>query len=130
MSIRVKLFLTLLGFSLLPLLIAGLPGRGNVQAARDELSSETAARILRIADDTRRHLVEKYAAILERDRALIEIDVDGAPTVIGLKFDWLSDAKLILTDDLIKDVLKARKDAGLITEDFDEIEQDTSEEDG
>ncbi|MEM9343200.1 MAG: ribosome maturation factor RimP [Pseudomonadota bacterium] len=59
----------------------------------------------------------------EGDEVLIEIDVNGEPTVIGLKFDWLSDAKLVLTDALIKDVLKARKDAGQINEtQFDEIE--------
>ncbi|MEL6499073.1 MAG: SpoIIE family protein phosphatase [Planctomycetota bacterium] len=86
MSIRVKLFLTLLSFSLLPLLIAGLLGRSNVQAARDELSEETRTRIERIADDTRRHLVEKYAAILERDRALIEIDVLAAADALR-RFD-------------------------------------------
>ncbi|MEL6702517.1 MAG: ribosome maturation factor RimP, partial [Pseudomonadota bacterium] len=50
--------------------------------------------------------------------------VDGEPTTIGLKFDWLSDAKLVLTDELIRDVLKGRKDAGQIDEaQFDEIEQ-------
>jgi len=42
---------------------------------------------------------------------------------IGLKFEWLSDAKLVLTDDLIRDVLRGRKDAGQIDEaQFDEIE--------
>ena len=55
----------------------------------------------------------------EDDEVLIEID-EGT---IGLKFDWLSDAKLVLTDDLIRDVLKARKDAGAIDEtQFDEVE--------
>ena len=78
MSIRAKLFLTLLVFSMLPLLITGLLVRDNVQDARDELSASTRARIEQIADDTRRHLVQKYAAILERDRALIEIDVRAA----------------------------------------------------
>ncbi len=82
MSIRTKLFLTLLVFSMLPLLIAGLLSRENVRAARDELSDETRARIEQIADDTRRHLVEKYAAILERDRALIEIDVLAAANAL------------------------------------------------
>jgi ribosome maturation factor RimP len=63
---------------------------------------------------------------VEDDEVLINVE-EGT---IGLKFDWLSEAKLILTDELIKDMLKARKDAGLITdEEFDEIETDTSEED-
>ena len=52
---------------------------------------------------------------------------------IGLQFDWPAEAKLVLTDELIKDMLKARKDAGLIDEDqFDDIETETdtgSEED-
>ena len=49
---------------------------------------------------------------------------------IGLRFDWLSDAKLVLTDDLIRDVLKARKDAGQIDESqFDSVETFLDEED-
>ncbi len=60
----------------------------------------------------------------EGDEVLIEMDLDGVPATIGLKFDWLSDAKLVLTDDLIRDVLKGRKDAGQIDEtQFDEVEQ-------
>jgi ribosome maturation factor RimP len=46
-----------------------------------------------------------------------------AEGTIGLKFEWLSDAKLVLTDELIRDVLRGRKDAGQIDEtQFDEIE--------
>ncbi|MEQ8898958.1 MAG: ribosome maturation factor RimP, partial [Roseovarius sp.] len=46
-----------------------------------------------------------------------------------LQFDWLADAKLVLTDELIRDMLKARKDAGVLNEDqFDDIETDGSEE--
>ena len=60
---------------------------------------------------------------IEGDEVLIEIEVDGTPQVIGLQFEWLSDAKLVLTDDLIRDVLKARKDAGAVDEkQFDEIQ--------
>lgn len=60
----------------------------------------------------------------EGDEVLIEIE-DGAEEVtIGLKFEWLADAKLILTDDLIRDVLKGRKDAGQIDDtQFDEVER-------
>ena len=55
----------------------------------------------------------------EGDEVLITIP-EGT---IGLKFDWLSDAKLVLTDELIRDVLRGRKDAGQIDEaQFDEIE--------
>ncbi len=59
----------------------------------------------------------------DENEVLIEIDINGEPTTIGLQFDWLSDAKLVLTDDLIRDVLKARKDAGDVDEkQFDEIQ--------
>ena len=57
------------------------------------------------------------------NEVLIEIEVNGEPVTIGLDFDWLTDAKLVLTDDLIRDVLRARKDAGEVDEtQFDEIE--------
>jgi ribosome maturation factor RimP len=60
---------------------------------------------------------------------LIEIDQDGEKVTIGLKFDWLSDAKLVLTDDLIAETLRARKAAGTFNDaDFDEIETDTASE--
>jgi ribosome maturation factor RimP len=42
------------------------------------------------------------------DEILITID-EGT---IGLKFDWLSDAKLLLTDALISEMLRQRKTAG------------------
>jgi len=59
------------------------------------------------------------------DDVLIEI----AEGTIGLKFDWLSDAKLVLTDELIREMLRSRKAAGIIDEDkFDEIQTDASEE--
>jgi ribosome maturation factor RimP len=63
----------------------------------------------------------------EDDEVLITID-EGT---IGLKFEWLSDAKLVLTEDLISEMLKARKAAGIVDEDqFDEIETEAgSEED-
>ena len=55
----------------------------------------------------------------EGDEVLITI-TEGT---IGLKFEWLSDAKLVLTNELIRDVLRGRKDAGQIDEtQFDEIE--------
>lgn len=59
----------------------------------------------------------------EGDEILIEIEQGGETPTIGLKFEWLSDAKLILTDELIREVLKNRKDAGQIDEtQFDEVE--------
>ncbi len=59
----------------------------------------------------------------EGDEVLIEIEQGNETPTIGLKFEWLSDAKLILTDELIRDVLRTRKDKGQIDEtQFDEVE--------
>ncbi|PYE84435.1 ribosome maturation factor RimP [Pseudoroseicyclus aestuarii] len=58
----------------------------------------------------------------EGSEVLIELD-SGEEVTIGLQFDWLSDAKLVLTDELIREVLKTRKDAGQIDEaQYDEVE--------
>lgn len=66
---------------------------------------------------------------VEGDEVLIEIEDHGEPLTIGLKFDWLSDAKLVLTDDLIREMLRQRKAAGIIDESqYDEIQTDASEE--
>ena len=72
--------------------------------------------------DGRRRFKGVLAGV-EGDDVLINIE-EGT---VGLNFDWLSDAKLILTDELIKEMLKARKDAGIIDEtQFDEIEEEPS----
>jgi ribosome maturation factor RimP len=64
----------------------------------------------------------------EDDEVLINIDDQGQTVTIGLKFDWLSDAKLVLTDDLITEMLRQRKAAGTLNEDaFDEIEAEEPE---
>ena len=61
----------------------------------------------------------------EDDEVLLEIE-EGT---IGLKFDWLSDAKLVLTDELIADMLRARKAAGIIDESqYDSIETDEDDD--
>lgn len=63
----------------------------------------------------------------EDTEVLIEIEEQGKQLTIGLKFDWLSDAKLVLTDELIAETLRARKDSGVIDEAaFDEIQTDTA----
>jgi ribosome maturation factor RimP len=65
----------------------------------------------------------------EGEEVLIEIEEGGAPVTIGLQFDWLSDAKLILTDDLIAEMLRQRKASGVIDESqFDEIETSEGDE--
>lgn len=64
---------------------------------------------------------------VEGTEVLINLD-EGT---VGLEFDWLVDAKLVLTDELIQEMLRQRKAAGIIDEDaFDTIETDDgSEED-
>ncbi len=65
----------------------------------------------------------------EGDEVLIEIEEGAEPVIIGLKFDWLSDAKLILTDELIAEMLRQRKASGVIDEtEFDEIQESESDE--
>jgi len=65
----------------------------------------------------------------EGDEVLIEIEEGAETLTIGLNFDWLSDAKLVLTDELIAEVLRQRKDAGLIDESmFDEIQETEGDE--
>lgn len=74
--------------------------------------------------DGRRRFKGELAGV-EGDEVLINIE-EGT---IGLKFEWLSDAKLVLTDDLIKEMLRQRKQAGVLNEDaFDDIETEGSDE--
>ena len=60
---------------------------------------------------------------VEGDEVLIEIEEGGQDLTIGLKFDWLSDAKLILTDELIAEMLRQKKVAEPAEGEFDEIEE-------
>ena len=56
---------------------------------------------------------------VNNDEVLINLE-EGT---IGLKFTWLSDARLVLSDDLIKKMLKKTAKAGILNEEnFDEIE--------
>ncbi|WP_306044400.1 ribosome maturation factor RimP [Nioella sp. MMSF_3534] len=73
--------------------------------------------------DGRRRFKGELAGI-DGDEVLINlVDEKGDPVTIGLEFDWLTDAKLVLTDDLITEMLRQRKAAGTIDESqFDEIE--------
>ena len=52
-----------------------------------------------------------------------EIIINVDEGTIGLEFEWLAEAKLILTDELIKEMLKQRK----INQNFDEKKFDTIE---
>jgi ribosome maturation factor RimP len=61
---------------------------------------------------------------VEAEEVLIEIEEGAESLTIGLQFDWLSDAKLLLTDDLIAEMLRQKKASGVIDESqFDEIEE-------
>lgn len=65
----------------------------------------------------------------EGDEVLIEIEEPTGKVTIGLKFEWLSDAKLILTDELIAEMLRQKKASGVIDEtQFDEIETSEGDE--
>lgn len=58
----------------------------------------------------------------EGNEVLLEID-EGT---VGLEFDWLADAKLVLTDDLITESLRRSK-KGFDPEDYDEIDESDPE---
>jgi len=79
--------------------------------------------------DGRRRFKGMLAGV-EGDDVLIEIEEGKETLTIGLQFDWLSDAKLILTDDLIAEMLRQKKVSGQISDteidetQFDDIEND------
>lgn len=66
----------------------------------------------------------------EGDEVLVNLEEGGETVTVGLKFDWLADAKLVLTDELIAEMLRQRKASGVIDESqFDEIEESEGDED-
>ncbi len=76
--------------------------------------------------DGRRRFKGELAGI-DGNEVLINVE-EGT---IGLNFDWLSDAKLVLTDELIKEMLRQRKAAGALNEeDFDEVQTDDGSAEG
>ncbi len=78
--------------------------------------------------DSRRRFRGVLAGV-EGGEVLINVTAPGSgedTVTIGLPFDWLADAKLVLTDDLIRDMLKGRKAGGAMDETkFDEIETES-----
>ena len=57
----------------------------------------------------------------------ILINIDAG--TIGLEFDWLAEAKLVLTDELVKEMLKQKKiNQNFNDKEFDEIETEGLEE--
>lgn len=74
--------------------------------------------------DGRRRFKGMLAGV-EGDEVLLTLDEQGEDVTVGLNFDWLSDAKLVLTDELIREMLRQRKADGAIDEtQFDEIQTD------
>lgn len=68
----------------------------------------------------------------EGEEVLISLEAEGEgdEITIGLRFEWLSDAKLVLTDELIAESLRARKEIDPDPAKFDDIQTDSeSEED-
>ena len=68
---------------------------------------------------------------IEGEDVLVNIQQGGDVVTVGLNIDWLTDAKLVMTDELIREMLRQRKAAGALNETaFDEIEtEDGSQED-
>jgi len=66
---------------------------------------------------------------VEGDEVLIEIEEGGQDLTIGLRFDWLSDAKLILTDELIAEMLRQKKAHEPAEGQFDEIDEIEGDDD-
>ena len=66
-----------------------------------------------------------FAVSIVCSEILINLD-EGT---IGLEFDWLAEAKLVLTDELVKEMLKQKKiNQNFDNKEFDEIETDRLEE--
>ncbi|KUF10683.1 ribosome maturation factor RimP [Pseudoponticoccus marisrubri] len=59
---------------------------------------------------------------IEGSEVLVNLD-EGT---IGLQFDWLTDAKLVMTDELIREMLKARKAAQVDETKYDAIETESA----
>jgi ribosome maturation factor RimP len=78
--------------------------------------------------DGRRRFKGDLAGV-EGDEVLITLQEAGEEVTIGLKFDWLSDAKLILSDALITEMLRQKKVAEPAEGQFDEIEEIDGDED-
>ena len=67
---------------------------------------------------------------VEGEDVLIMIEEGGETVTIGLQFEWLADAKLILTDELISEMLRQKKASGNFDEnEFDEVQTSDSDED-
>ena len=78
--------------------------------------------------DGRRRFKGMLAGV-EGEEVLVELEEGGESVTIGLQFDWLSDAKLILTDALITEMLRQKKVSGAFDEsEFDEVQESEGDE--
>lgn len=67
---------------------------------------------------------------VEGEEVLIMIEEGGETVTIGLQFEWLADAKLMLTDELITEMLRQKKASGNFDEnEFDEVQTSESDDD-
>lgn len=67
------------------------------------------------------------------DEVLLNIEEAGEVQTIGLQFAWLADAKLVLTDELIREMLRQKKEADVEIDSLDESafdEIETEDTDG
>ncbi|MDO5605143.1 MAG: ribosome maturation factor RimP [Paracoccus sp. (in: a-proteobacteria)] len=78
------------------------------------------------AIDGRKRFTGVLAGVEDQD-VLINIEVGGETQTIGLNFDWLADAKLLLTDELIAEMLRQKKEAGIEIQHLDEAAFDSIE---
>lgn len=87
-----------------------------------EVKLETAELI-----DGRRRWRGILAGVEDQD-VLLNIEKSGETVTIGLNYDWLSDAKLVMTDELVKEMLRARKAREIDETQFDKIEAEPQTE--
>ncbi len=73
--------------------------------------------------DGRKRFRGVLAGVEEQD-VLINLDQNGETITVGLNYDWLSEAKLVMTDELVTEMLRARKAQAVDETKFDEIEAD------
>lgn len=66
---------------------------------------------------------------VEGEEVLLNITENGEEHTIGLNFDLLADAKLVLTDELIREMLRQKKEAGIEIDNLDESAFDAIETD-
>mgnify|MGYP006276744541 FL=1 len=83
--------------------------------------------------DGRKRFKGELGGVETRDDGVPEVLIEIPEGTVGLEFDWIADAKLVLTDALIAESLRARKAAGLaerVDESaFDEVVEGRAEDD-